>query len=315
MNAYIASKVKKVFGKEYKLASMERILGGAQKHTYHARCTNDFEFIIYQWGSGTTYLESYGENAVFCSSSAKLFQSNNYLMRTHGVLTPKLFYMDRTRSECDYDYAFVEYISGHDMDYIIEKEPHRLPKVLESLRVSINRLHRIKSEVPGQIDRMQTSDFDIVLFELEQLRQNSDYLKEYDNEYFDYYVQVETKATEYASKLKKRKEYTFIHSELGPNHVIVDKEDNAYLIDIEGAKFYDVEEELSFLDIRFDKMLETVESAVDEQRMYFYYLGHCLGNLQGAIELKRQGYYDMDDLNGMIEFFHKQVIEICKGEK
>ncbi|MBP3428737.1 MAG: phosphotransferase [Clostridia bacterium] len=314
MKAYIASKVKKVFGKEYKLASMERILGGAQKYTYLAKCTNGFEFIIYQWGNETTYFENYGENAVFCSSGAKLFQSNNELMRKHGVLTPKLFYMDRTRNECDYDFAFVEYVKGHDMDYIIAKEPYRLQKVLESLRTSIDRLHGIKSETAGQIDRMQTSDFDVISFELEQLRQNSSYLREYDNEYSDYYVQVETKATEYASKLKKRKEYTFIHSELGPNHVIVDEDDNAYLIDIEGAKFYDVEEELSFLDIRFNKILETAESAVDEQRMHFYYLGHCLGNLQGAIELKRQGYYDMDDLNGMIEFFRKQVIETCKGK-
>jgi len=315
MKEYIVSKVKSVFGKEYKLASMERILGGAQKYTYLAKCTNGFEFIIYQWGNETTYFENFGENAVFCSSSAKLFQSNNELMKNHGVLTPKLFYMDRTRCECNYDFAFVEYIKGYDMDYIIAKEPHRLQKVLESLRASIDRLHGIKSETAGQVDRMQASDFDVISFELEQLRQNSNYLKEHDDEYFDCYVQVETKAIEYASKLKKRKEYTFIHSELGPNHVIVDKDDNAYLIDIEGAKFYDVEEELSFLHIRFDKMLDIAECAVDEQRMYFYHLGHCLGNLQGAIELKRQGYYDMEDVNGMIEFFHKQVIEICKEEK
>ena len=27
---------------------------------------------------------------------------------------------------------------------------------------------------------------------------------------------------------------------------------------------------------------------------------------RGAIELKEKGYYDMDDVNGMIEFFHGQ---------
>lgn len=312
MKAYMSQKVIEVFGKEYELASMERILGGAQKYTYLAKCTNGFEFIIYQWGKDTTYFENNGENAVFCSSSAKLFQSNNELMRKHGVLTPKLFYMDRSRCVCDYDYAFVEYISGHDMDYIIEKEPNRLQEVLESLRVSIDKLHSIKCGVVGQVDRMQASDFDVILFELEQIRQNSNYLKEYDEEYSDYYVKVETKATECANKLEKRKEYTFIHGELGPNHVMVDSNNNAYLIDIEGAKFYDVEEELSFLDIRFNKMLKKAENTVDEQRMFFYYIGHCLGNLRGAIELKQKGYYDMDDVNGMIQFFHKQVIEIIR---
>lgn len=312
MKAYMSQKAMEVFGKEYELASLERILGGAQKYTYLAKCTNGFEFAIYQWDKGTTYFENNDKNAVFCSSSAMLFQSNNELMRKHGVLTPKLFYMDRSRRECDSEYAFVEYISGHDMDFIIEKEPERLQEVLESLSDSIDRLHGIKSAVAGQIGRMQTQDFDIISFELEDIRQNSDYLQKYDKEYADLYIQVEAKAMECAGKLEKRKEYTFIHGELGPNHVIVDKDNNAYLIDIEGAKFCDVEEELSFLNIRFDKMLKKAKNTVDEQRMYFYYMGHCLGNLQGAVELKQQGYYDMDDLNGMIQFFHEQVAEIVR---
>lgn len=89
----------------------------------------------------------------------------------------------------------------------------------------------------------------------------------------------------------------------------VDKDNNAYLIDIEGAKFYDVEEELSFLEMRFNKRLGK-EDIVDEQRMYFYYIGHCLGSLHGAVELKQKDYYDIDNVNGMIEFFHKQMAKI-----
>ena len=178
MEAYMSQKVMEVFGEEYELAFMERILGGAQKYTYLAKCTNGFEFIIYQWGKGTTYFENNTENAMFCSSSATLFQSNNELMRKCGVLTPKLFYMDTSKRECDYEYAFVEYINGHDMVYIMEKEPNRLQEVLESLSVSITKLHGIKSDVVGQVGRMQTPDFDIILFVLEGIRQNSSYLQE-----------------------------------------------------------------------------------------------------------------------------------------
>lgn len=308
----MSKKAIEVFGKEYELASMERILGGAQKYTYLAKCINGFEFVIYQWDKGTTFFENNGENAVFCSSSANLFQSNNELMRRHGVLTPELFYMDKSRRECDCEYAFVEYINGHDMDYIMEKEPERLQEILESLSDSIDRLHGIKSQVAGQVGRMQSSDFNIISFELEGIRQNSSYLQEYDKEYADVYIQVEEKAKACAIKLEKRNEYTFIHGELGPNHVIVDKDNNAYLIDIEGAKYYDVEEELSFLDMRFNKRLRKTENTFDEQRLYFYYIGHCLGNLRGAVELKQKGYYDMDDVNGMIEFFHGQVVEIIR---
>ena len=48
-----------------------------------------------------------------------------------------------------------------------------------------------------------------------------------------------------------RKKYSFIHYELGPNHVLADKEDNIYLIDIDGMKFFDLEFEHSFLKFRF----------------------------------------------------------------
>lgn len=196
---------------------------------------------------------------MFCSSGAKLFQSNNELMRTHGVLTPELFYMNVSRCECDYEYAFVEHIDGHDMDYIMEKEPERLQEILESLRDSIDRLHGIKSEMAGQVGRMQGPDFNMISFELEGIRQNSSYLQEYDKEYANVYIQVEEKAKEYAIKLTKRKEYTFIHGELGPNHMIVDKDNNAYLIDIEGAKYYDVDDVNRMIKFFHEQVVEIIQ--------------------------------------------------------
>ena len=147
--------------------------------------------------------ENEGDSAMFCSSSAELFQKNNELMRTHGVLTPKLLYMDRSRSTCDYDYAFVEYIDGHDMDYIMENEPDRLQKVIESLNKNIDKLHSIKNEVAGQIGRMQTSDFDILSYELEGMRANSSYLQENDKDYAKMYLQVVEKAAACVEKLEK----------------------------------------------------------------------------------------------------------------
>lgn len=290
MDSFIAKKTKEVFGEEFELFSFERLLGGAQKHTYLAKCTNGFEFVIYQWDKSTTFFEDNTESAVFCSSSAHLFQCNNELMRSHGIRTPKLFYMDKSRKEKDFEYAFVEFIRGKDMDYIMEKEPERLPEVLESLHDSIHRMHGIRSTVVGQVDRMQHTDFDIIEYTLMGIHQNSMYIQKVDREYADIYIQVESQAKDCAQKLEKRKKYTFIHGELGPNHVIVDKDNNAYLIDIEGAKYCDVGEELSFLDMRFNKILKEAESGVDEQRMFFYYIGHCMGNLRGALELRQKGY-------------------------
>lgn len=310
MKEWMSEKAMQIFGTEYALQSVKRLLGGAQKHTYLAKCVNGFQFVLYQWDKSTTCFENDDENQWFSSNSAALFQNNNEWMRKHGILTPKLFYMDRSRSDCDYEYAFVEYIEGRDMDYIMEKEPERQQAVLESLKESIGRLHSIKSEAAGQIGRLQGPDFDILAFALEDMHKNVQYLQKEDKDYAYAYARVEEKAREYADRLEKRNTYTFIHGELGPNHVMVDGDNRAYLIDIEGARYDDVEEECSFLDMRFHSMLGKPEDTLDEHRMHFYHIGHCLGNLCGAVQLRQKGYYDMDDVNGMIDFFHAQIAAI-----
>ncbi|MBD5137405.1 MAG: hypothetical protein HDT39_15895 [Lachnospiraceae bacterium] len=48
MKEFMSKKTIEVFGQEYELESMERILGGAQKYTYIAKCANGFEFVIYR---------------------------------------------------------------------------------------------------------------------------------------------------------------------------------------------------------------------------------------------------------------------------
>ena len=79
MDSFFEKKTKEVFGEEFELSSFEQLFGGAQKHTYLAKCTNGFEFVIYQWDKSTTFFEYNTGSAVFCSSSAHLFQCNNEL--------------------------------------------------------------------------------------------------------------------------------------------------------------------------------------------------------------------------------------------
>lgn len=88
----------------------------------------------------------------------------------------------------------------------------------------------------------------------------------------------------------KRKKEIYCYLITNNYYLINESTPYGYLIDIEGAKYCDVGEELSFLDMRFNKILKEAESGVDEQRMFFYYIGHCMGNLRGALELRQKGY-------------------------
>ena len=305
MKEILSERAKEVFGSGCEVVSVERLLGGAQKHVWMAVCADGFKFAAYQWDSSKTY---FGEDfsGPFCSSSAELFELNNRQMTESGVLTPKLYNMDRSRTLGDYELALVEYIDGADMDHIMEKEPERLDRALGSLRESIERLHSMKSPRMGQLGRLMGPEADPVELELADMDCNARWLQENDPEYAPLYAKALQRAESLAEGLARRGEYTFIHRELGPNHVIVDRDGRAYLIDIEGAGYADAEEENSFLKFRFNGLLTGLSDNEDPARMSFYHTGHCFGNLRGAVELREKGYYDMDDVNGMIRFFHSQ---------
>lgn len=300
----ILQKARQIFGSTYILNSLERIFGGAQKYTYLGTASNGFKFIVYIWDKSTSYFYDDNPNAVFVSSSAELFELNNKLMTKYGINVPKLYYMDRSRVEQPYDYALVEYIEGVDMDEVIARQPQRLEKVLVSLKRNMDQLHHIKSKEVGQLNQFQPTTFNLIEFALKAAQENIDYLIQVDDENKVLYLKVSKLLEQLAQKMTERDEYTFIHGELGPNHVIVDKNNEAFLIDIEGAKYADIEEEVSFLKIRFGSYYDAlVKETFDFNRMAFNHLCHCVGNLSGAMELKSKQYYDMDDVNGMIVYF------------
>ncbi len=105
MELFFSNKAKEVFGSEYEVVSLERLLGGAQKHTWLAKCNNGFSFVIYQWGNNTSCFNT--ENDIFQSNSAELFKLNNQFMTQNSILTPKLYHIDLTQNEQSYEYAFL----------------------------------------------------------------------------------------------------------------------------------------------------------------------------------------------------------------
>lgn len=312
MKIKIEEKAKKCFGEERIVKDIERLLGGAQKYTYLVTLDNSFKFIVYVWDKSTNYFSDSKRVAdnVFLSSSPLMFKLNNELMIHHGVKTPKLYYIDSSFEEPTY--AFVEYIKGFDLDYIIENKSECLNEALKSLKESIDTLHEIKGNEVGQVNNLLVESFNPIKYCYEEAIQNIKYLIKVDSDNSNIYLQLNGILENLMKDIEKRSDFKFIHSELGPNHVMVDKDNNAYIIDIEGARFFDLEYEESFLKIRFNKNYKYLKSNnLDEKRMEFYHICHCTGNLSGAYELLYKNYYDTEDVLGMINHFRKSIQSLC----
>ena len=308
MEKEIERKVKKYFGEERELKGIERLLGGAQKHVYLVTLDNGFKFVVYVWDKSTNYFSDSEriDSNEFLSSSPLMFKLNNELMKKHGVNTPKLYYIDSSFEQPTY--AFVEYIDGVDLDYIIENQPERLNDSLHSLKESIDKLHEIKAKEVGQVNNLLGENFNQIKYCYDGAVQSIKYLIKVDSENSNIYVPLNEILEKLIKKIDERSEFKLIHSELGPNHVMVDKDNNAYIIDIEGARFFDLEYEESFLKIRFNNNYKYLKSDnLDETRMDFYHICHCVGNLAGAYELLYKNYYDTEDILGMINYFTKAI--------
>lgn len=302
--ALLSEKAAQLWGRGCRVCSLKRVLGGAQKHTYLAETEGCAPFIVYRWGEDTSYFSSGKKGAVFSSSGASLFVQNNRLLRRLGVQTPELYCLDGGDGEQPWAYALVQYIDGPDMDEIAAKDPSRLPAVFASLRGSARRLHRCRGSQVGQLGNLQPPGFDVIAHTRREGEGSLSRLARADGENWALYAQIARQLADLAAAAAPRDEYTFIHGEWGPNHVLVDRTDTAYLIDIEGARFCDLEMEASFLRLRFgEDYRQLVEEPLDPVRMGFYHLCHCATLLDGAVELRAKGYYDMAEVEGMIDHF------------
>ena len=299
-----------VFGNDFIIDNTERLLGGAQKHVYKIHCSNDFVFVLYLWHESTTYFTD-EDDAGFTSNSAALFEINNTFMAENMINTPKLYFMDRAKKEHDYEFAFVEYIDGHDLDYIIDKEPERIKPIFESLNESIQRMGNIKRRQAGTVDN-PLENFSCKDYVFREIQEEINHLVQVYSPIKNIHEQVSSCLLSLYQQCDDISSCSFIHNELGPNHVMVDKNNIAYLIDIEGAKFFDIEHEHSFLKFRFgENYAYLATSNLSDYKMEFYSFCHFIGILSGAYELSTKDYYDMDTVNGIINFCFGQIKSYC----
>lgn len=96
-----------------------------------------------------------------------------------------------------------------------------------------------------------------------------------------------------------RAEYGLIHGELGPDHVMVDADGRAVLIDIEGLMHFDVEWEHVFLRLRFGERYPVLSRpGLDPRRTDLYALAMHLSLVAGPLRLLDGDFPDRAAMGG-----------------
>ncbi|WP_242454634.1 hypothetical protein [Bailinhaonella thermotolerans] len=108
-----------------------------------------------------------------------------------------------------------------------------------------------------------------------------------------------------------REEYGLIHGELGPDHVLVDGDGHAVLIDIEGLMYFDVEWEHVFLRLRFGERYAALsQPGLDPQRLDLFMLAMRLSLVAGPLRLLDGDFPDRSFMQSIAEHNTEQALAL-----
>jgi len=299
------------FQTERKILNTQQLRGGAQKVVYRISCNDGFTCILYVWDPSENFvLDSSHEpgspsDFIGASYGSELFEYNHQYLQQLGVRTPDVFYIDRTKSHYPFDFAIVEDVGNVDIWHYIQSCPDKKPDVLERLNAMLQKMHDHRCDRYGQLNQVRqlqhqsdTCEHGILnwtLHDLEHLAQHVTTIKENKDRL------TEVLFTLY-DKVQPRREYGLIHSELGPDHVMIDGQGEPVLIDIEGAKFFDIEYEHSFLAFRFAEHYEHLRNdRLDPNRLRFYRFHLHISYASGPIEIIERGFPDADSMRRIMD--------------
>ncbi|MDM5276308.1 phosphotransferase [Paenibacillus silvae] len=311
--------VHSVFGYNYHAAEQTRMQGGAQKVIYKINFTNGFTCLLYIWDISSNYFqdELLEESTFQNSYGSSLFSMNTVFLRNHGIRTPALYDMRNGRNGFEFDFALVEYIEGQPAESYFQHpnipDKHALFQEIGSM---ISTMHAIGREQYGKADDDKMKE--IPCFKLKQddainalcyaskhiamIKENHDHLLH--------------KLAQLESQIRLRSHHHLIHDELGPNHIIIDHKMQPYLIDIEGAGFFDLEHEHSFLKLRFGEYYRYFEQEnLDSARLSFYRLCHHLSLTSGGLKLLHRQFPDRQFARKLAAYHARQAIEMLSHNR
>ncbi|BBH24808.1 aminoglycoside phosphotransferase [Paenibacillus baekrokdamisoli] len=290
--AYLTKCFKEVLGITSKITNLTNFHGGAQKTVFKVQFEDGLQLVLYIWDLTSNYFEeeintSTDEHESF---GAELFENNNRFLIHQGIKTPALYYMNKERTQYPFDFAIVEYVSGDNLSEFINSESGVEAIVFDRFAQLLERMHSIRSMGWGQVGKVKhTEPCHRMVYDntLEAIR--------YTCGYVEVFAMNESRLVEMLQRLnaaiRPRQDYGFIHDELGPDHVLVNDKLEPYLIDIEGARWFDIEHEHSFLQFRFENYNRYLSRTdLDEDRMRFYKLCHHLSCASGGLKLMQRGF-------------------------
>ena len=279
--ADLQSHLREIFGERTRLTGVNRVDDGIGKGTYVLDCeapgSRCILHIFVAPETGLTEIRT-PHDSVFFPRGARVFVANTELLVAKGVNVSRIYLTDNSRAEHSFDFAFVEYINGNTMADVRDSQDSQASgSLLEQAHDQMLKMHALTRKHPGSVMADSASRVSCKDVVFDHSFQGIDLASEYNSEIQENQGRIREVLEELRAKVEPRSFYHFIHGELGPEHVMVNRTGKVYFIDIDGAAFFDLEYEHSYVRWRFgEEYARFARDDLDDARMDFYLLAQLI---------------------------------------
>jgi len=277
---------------------VERLAGGSKKGVYRLGLDDSSSVVMYLWRPEENYWPvrsgSEPSGPLDDASGLDLFVGSHQVLLAAGIGVPSL--LGWSAPSPDVGFALVEDLTGGPLEALLQTDGADAEAALQLFGADLKRMHALASPRCGKVTDPNRSAAtsalpeDIVMARaVDDLRFAADQVPELRQ----VEPAVEAALGRRREGIQPRHDFHLVHGELGPDHVLLSRENVPVLIDIEGVMFFDVEWEHVFLQIRFGSWYSRLQAPeLDPDRLRFYRLALYLSLVAGPLRLLQGDFPD-----------------------
>jgi hypothetical protein len=292
----LAKATRAALGRGRQPVGVERLAGGTRKGVYRLTMDDASTAIAYLWEDSENYwpqTSDDGDRADTFSAGvgADLYAAAHARLASLGLRVPRIYLLDRDRTHYPADIAIVEDFPGENLLERYTRDPHAAERSLAGLREGLAAMRNYRGIAPGKValidgggvSRWPSCEEGALDFAMRCVNEAA----RRDKRVADARGRLEDRLRALAADVRPRAEYSVVHGELGLDHVLLDRDGNPVLIDIEDLMYFDVEWEHVHMQIRLhDDWARTVGvDGLDEHRLALYMLTQRLSLTAGPLRL------------------------------
>ena len=318
----LAGAARAALGRNRALESIARLAGGSRKGVYRLTMDDGATAIAYLWARSENYWPDAADDnddrdPFSPSAGLDRYEAAHARLDHLGLRVPTIYLSDRGHTHYPADLIVLEDFPGENLEHRLERDPAAATPTMERLADHLDRMRHHRAPNYGKValvDAGGTAHWPTCERAVLALAERC--LAEAaarDPRIAGARDRLDHRLHELAGAVRPRAEYSVVHGELGMDHVLIDRDHNPVLIDIENLMYFDVEWEHVFLRIRLGAEYERVAVAgLDQARLAFYLLAQRLSLTAGPLRLLDGDFPDRAFMQAIAEHNLNEALALAR---